>query len=138
MEKSTCEELPDHLIDIAKSIPLLLQKCRADSTVKKYSSSFLRWKSWVLDNALAENNIFPVKPFLLCVYLSYLATTNGTVGAINDAYYGIKWAHDIIGIQSPTDSSKLVQNVFEGAKRTLAKPIQKKRTNYCFYTTNCL
>ena len=60
-----------------------------------------------------------MRPFHLCIYLSFLVRNNGNVGSITDAMYGIKWAHDIVGKTSPT-VSQLVRNVFEGAKRLLA------------------
>lgn len=56
-----------------------------------------------------------------------LLITNATVGAISDSYHGFNWAQGITGLQSSTGSSKLVQNVFEGDKRNLAKPVQKKK-----------
>ena len=43
----------------------------------------------------------------------------------SSACYGINWAHNLCGFQSPCDS-KLVKNVLEAAKRGLAKPVSKK------------
>ena len=42
-----------------------------------------------------------------------------------DAFYSIKWFHELFDFKSPTDS-ELVINVLEGAKRRLAKPVLKK------------
>ncbi|XP_021340346.1 uncharacterized protein LOC110441503 [Mizuhopecten yessoensis] len=117
--------VPDHLKDLALTVPHLLQGCRADSTVRKYCHGYLRWKQWAFQNNFEEQDIFPTKPFVFCIYLSYLVRNNGKVGSITDALYGIKWAHNIVGKSSPTDSL-LVKNVFEGAKRLLAKPIRRK------------
>lgn len=120
------QSLPDHLKDFAAAVPQFLQKCKADSTVRKYSYAFLRWKTWILENNFGETCVFPAKPYHFCVYLSYLANTNGTVGAASDAFYGIKWAHEIVGLVSPTEQSKIIKMVFDGIKRTLSKPIRKK------------
>lgn len=46
---------------------------------------------------------------------------------MSEAFYGAKWVHDIVGKRSPTDST-FVKNVFEGAKRKLAKPVVKKES----------
>ena len=40
--------------------------------------------------------------------------------------YGISWAHNLYGFQSPCDS-KLVKNVLEAAKWDTAKPVSKKQ-----------
>ena len=42
-----------------------------------------------------------------------------------NAFYSIKWFHKLFDFKSPTDS-KLVINVLDGAKRRLAKPVDKK------------
>ena len=47
------------------------------------------------------------------------------MGALNDAYYDIRWAHVSVGVTSPTDDS-IVYNVLEGAKRLFSKPLCKK------------
>lgn len=44
---------------------------------------------------------------------------------VNEAYYGIKWAHVIAGCPSPTDN-RFVMNTLEGSKRILSKPVSKK------------
>ncbi|XP_069109457.1 integrase/recombinase xerD homolog [Argopecten irradians] len=118
--------VPNHLKDLAMGVPELLQNCKANSTVRKYCYGFLRWRKWAKQNGFEEENIFPVKPFHLCIYLTFLVKNNGNVGSLTDAMYGVKWAHDIVGRVSPT-VSLLVKNVFEGAKRLLAKPVQKKQ-----------
>lgn len=124
--EAECGSLPYHLKDLVSVVPELVQKCKAHSTVQKYSYGFCRWKNWVIQNSLGENNIFPVNPFHLSLYLAFLAKTNCTVGSVTDAFYSIKWAHDMAGLPSPTDQSSLVKNVFEGAKRTLSHPVKKK------------
>lgn len=44
---------------------------------------------------------------------------------ITNAFYSIKWFHELFDFKSPTDS-KLVTNILGAAKRRLAKPVQKK------------
>ncbi|XP_033752191.1 uncharacterized protein LOC117335995 [Pecten maximus] len=118
--------VPEHLKELALGVPDLLQSCKADSTVRKYCYGFLRWRKWANQNHFEEENIFPIKPFHMCIYLSFLVKNNANIGSLSDAMYGVKWAHDIVGKISPT-MSLLVRNVFEGAKRLLAKPVKKKQ-----------
>lgn len=115
--------LPNSLRDIANNIPELLQSARADNTNKKYFYSFMRWKRWADSHNISQT--FPVTNFHLCIYLSYLHQSGCTSSSLSAAFYGIRWAHVLVGEASPTDST-LCKTVFEGAKRILSKPVIKK------------
>ena len=58
----------------------------------------------------------PADPFFIAVYFNYILTTKNTRGAINDAFFGIRWGHHSAGFHSPTDHP-FVQLAFEGSKR---------------------
>lgn len=42
-----------------------------------------------------------------------------------EAFHGIKWAHNLVGVDSLIDN-QFVQNIVEGAKGMVAKPVLKK------------
>jgi hypothetical protein len=44
---------------------------------------------------------------------------------VNNAFYGIKWAHEVNGLQDPTTNS-FVTSVLEASKRTASKKTEKK------------
>ena len=122
------QELPEVLADRVYLLPDVLQKSRADSTNKKYSSAFLRFHKWALCNELGSGDILPAKIFPVAIYLASLIQTANSPGPVITAFYAIKWFHDLYGFESPTNS-KLVVNILEASKRILSKPI--KRT--CHY-----
>ena len=44
----------------------------------------------------------------------------------NSALYGIRWAHKVAGLESPTQHPTVVA-ASEGAKRKLSRPVQPKQ-----------
>ena len=56
--------------------------------------------------------------FHVALYLQHLIEQAQSPSVINSAFYGIKWAHDMAGVPSPTDNS-VVENVRSAAKRIL-------------------
>lgn len=106
-------------------LPGILQSSRADSTTKQYCASFLKFKKWAKIQGIGDQDIFPSKVLHVSIYLACLSQQANSPSSVNEAFYGIKWAHDITGCSSPTDN-QLVRNILEGAKRILAKPISKK------------
>lgn len=40
-----------------------------------------------------------------CLYMAYLVQEHGALGVVMDAYYGVRWAYNTVGQQSPTESS---------------------------------
>lgn len=118
-------DLPADLTDKCSLLSDLLAESRADTTVKTYYLAFQRWQTWAHGNGVSMTDVFPAKPLFVALYLCSLVQLCRTASPINVAFYGIQWAHRLIGVPSPTDAT-LVKNVFEGAKRRLATPVLKK------------
>ena len=68
-----------------------------------------------------ENTAAPGKFFKLGV----LHATRFTKGSLTSALDGIRWAHEIAGFRSPTESN-FVKKVWEGAKRLCPTKSNKK------------
>lgn len=117
--------MPKPLADKAHLLPDLLQKSRANSTTQKYRNSFAKFQLWASVNGLGSGDTLPARAFTVAIYLASLIQSANSVSPIISAYYGIKWYHDIHGLNSPTESS-LVVNVLEAGKRVLAKETVKK------------
>ena len=49
--------------------------------------------------------------------------------AIDSGLYGIRWAHKIAGLESPTEHPT-VMAASEGTRRKLSKPVQPKQPLY--------
>ena len=108
---------------LADALPFVLRSSLAESTNKKYERGWMGWKSWA--STKDGVTVCPGDPFFVCLYLTALTFSNGTKGALSDAFYGIRWGHHLAGYISPTDNAT-VQMAFEGAQRICAKPVRKK------------
>ena len=112
-----------HLVELARSLPDVLLASRAPSTTDKYRLAWLRWKRWAA--RFPEITVFQVKPFELSLYLIELSESANSVAPIEAAVYGIRWAHSLAAIPSPTDHG-VVKAAVERCKRLLAKPKNPK------------
>ncbi|XP_033744161.1 uncharacterized protein LOC117330050 [Pecten maximus] len=123
--KREIAELPGALVGYVSLLPQLLAESKASSTTKGYYQGFVRWKDWALKKGLSEVECFPARAIHVALYLACLVQHNATSSPVIQAYYSLKWAHSIIGRDSPTDSL-LVRNILEGAKRRLSTPRNRK------------
>lgn len=86
------EDLKDpELRELAKSLPVTVLRSRAPSTVKKYSSAFLRWKRWA--EGKQEVSVVPAKPMHVALYMSFLIQRSDTNAPVQEAVNAISWAH---------------------------------------------
>ena len=59
------------LRELAESLPEIVLRSRAPSTVKKYGGAFLRWKRWALYKC-ADIQLLPAKRLHVSLYLAFL------------------------------------------------------------------
>ena len=108
---------------LTASLPHVLLSALADSTNYKYQQG---WRKWVKS---AENkpevSILPADPFYVAIYLNYLVHTNGTVGAVHSAAYGINWAHHAAGYHSPTDDP-FVKLIKKGSEKFAENRVRRR------------
>ena len=112
-----------HLQELAKDLPNLVMSSKAASTTAKYVRAFNRWKRWA--SQFPEVQAFPASPLYISLYLNELKKELGSKSSIEAAVYGLNWAHEMAGLDSPT-SHPLVHAALEGARRQLGKPTVKK------------
>ena len=118
-------ELPPTLQSNLHLLPDLFAESKSDNTLRKYYYGFMKFKRWATVNSIPESDILPSKPFYIALYLASLVQNSGSSSPITDAFYSLKWAHSIVGANSPMENF-LVRTVFEGAKRRLSVPVKKK------------
>ena len=123
--KNDILDLPDALAEKFILVADLVSECKSSNTVKSYFSAFKRWKNWALSHGIPESECLPAKDIHVALYLACLVQQSHSPGPVTLAFYGIKWAHSIISVPSPTDSY-LVKNVLEGGRRRLSRPVTKK------------
>lgn len=68
----------------------------------------------------------PAKPSVVCLYLSSLVVQCVSTSVLDSAFYSIKRFHDVSLKCNPCED-KLVKMCYEGSKRILSKPINKKQ-----------
>lgn len=112
-----------HLADLAQVLPDILLASKAPSTTDKYRLAWQRWKRWAA--RFPEVSSFPVKPFEFALYLRDLMDTANSIAPIEAAVYGVRWAHKLAALPSPTEHD-FVKATVEGCKRLLAKPVNPK------------
>ena len=123
-EWSLLGELDDpELVRLTSHLPETLLRSRADLSAKKYVGAIKRWKSWAISHHLPT---FPTQAHYVALYLQHLAEQTKSKSAVEEAVNALAWMHSLAGINSPTSSS-MVQETMQGLKRSLAKPVQKKR-----------
>ena len=89
---------------------------KAYSTSSQYHRAFRKWKEFAV--CKLNESSFPADPFHVALYLQHLIEQAQSPSMIDSAFYGIKWAHDMAGVPSPTDNS-VVEIVRSAAKRIL-------------------
>ena len=90
-------------------------------TTELYSRAFQKFREWSSSYTEVVFGL-PSDEISLSLYLESLIQGGSP---FSSACYGINWAHNLYGFQSPCDS-KLVRNVLEAAKRGLTKPVSRK------------
>ncbi|VDI24493.1 Hypothetical predicted protein [Mytilus galloprovincialis] len=100
----------------------LLLGSRSDNTIKSYFYAFRRWEQYITKLGFAA---LPAQPIHIALYFTHLLDQGSTFHPIDNAKYGIKWAHEINGLTDPTENS-FVSSIQEAAKRTAYKTVTKK------------
>ena len=108
---------------LAEKLPEIVLGSRADSTTLTYLNGFKRWRAWA--NRFPEVAVLPATPAYVSLYLLIVLQASSSPAPVQNAFYNIRWAHDIAGFDSPTNHT-LPQKVVESAKRRLLHLTSKK------------
>lgn len=96
-------------------MPILVLRCKATSTTKKYLGDDKHWKAWAITYSLTA---FLTNAAHIALYLQHLARDKGSKTVAEEAVNGLAWVHAMSGESSPTDSP-MVQTTLGGLKRKL-------------------
>ena len=111
------------LVRLVGKLPSTLIHSRADSSAKKYTAAFQRWRTWATTHNIPP---FPAQGHHIALYLQSIGECLESVSAAEAAVNAISWVHGLAGLQSPT-SNPIVQETLQGLKRTWSKPVQKRK-----------
>ena len=100
---------------LASDIPKIILLDRAPSTVKKYASAFQQWKSWAVSKQLQP---LPASGYEFALYLAYLLKNAKSMATIHAVVHGTAWAHEKMGMVSPTEHP-LIKQMIEASKRII-------------------
>ncbi|CAH3103488.1 unnamed protein product [Porites lobata] len=110
---------PELSIEVPHLLDLVLAS-NAPSTTSKYSYGWARWRRWT--QSKQGVSFMPAHPLCIALYLLELTEDalqkNSGCSAIDSALYGIRWAHKIAGLASPTEHPTVIAAA-EGARRNL-------------------
>ena len=112
------------LQSVAARMPAFLLHARANSTVSKYQYEWRRWKSWEFEHF--RSHTFPVPLELVSLYLFDRVSVSRSPSSLTSAMYGIRRAHHIAGLLSPTEHL-FVKQIVEAAKRLYGKSRQPRK-----------
>ena len=97
----------------------LLLDSRSDNTTKSYFYVFKRFEKFIVEHG---HSPLPAQPIHVALYFTHLLDHGSTFHPINNAMYAIKWAHEINGLNDPTQNS-FVTSIQEAAKRVAYKKV---------------
>ena len=109
--------------NLSATLPEVIFAAKAPSTNSKYRSGWRKWVEWC--EGKQEISFRPAEPFFVALYLNYVFRQKRKVGSITAAFYGIRWGHHIVGLESPTENP-FVKLAFEGTKRLCNHKSKKK------------
>ena len=97
---------------------------KANGTVMVYNRAFRGWNQFANDKL--NGKAFPASPFHVALYLQHLIEETHSPSVVDSAFYGLKWAHDVAGIPSPTDDP-IVEAVRKASKRVLGTSVLSRK-----------
>lgn len=89
-----------------------------------YYRAYRKWKQFAI--SFFDGNAFPAKPYQVALYLQHLIESSHSPSVIDSAFYGIKWAHSMAGIPSPTDNP-IVEAVRSASKRIFGTAVVNRK-----------
>ncbi|XP_071153484.1 uncharacterized protein [Mytilus edulis] len=115
-------EVGSYMYELYPNMCELLINSKSDNTVKSYFNSYKRWERFI---TLQGHKSLPAQPVHVALYLTHLLNNNSACHPISNAVYGIKWAHEINGLNDHT-SKTFVTSILEASKRVAPKKTNKK------------
>ena len=107
---------------LQRSLPYVAKNGVAGSTFNKYKSAWDKWLRWSDTKHLSGR---PGEPYYVAIYFNHLLFVHHNRGCLAAAFYGVRWGHHIVGLESPTENP-LVKLAYDGAVRMRAGPREKK------------
>lgn len=95
---------------------------KSKNTIKVYDYAFKKFNIWCTNYDLCA---LPSSVANIALYLSYLIQLEVSSSVLQNAYYAIKWEHEL-NLYNSVFSETFLQLILEGGTRILSKPVNKK------------
>ena len=116
--------LDDLLEGLKNRLKTTVLSSKENGTVMVYNRAFRGWNQFANDKL--NGKAFPASPFHVALYLQHLIEETHSPSVVDSAFYGLKWAHDVAGIPSPTDDP-IVEAVRTASKRVLGTSVLSRK-----------
>ena len=90
------------ILRLTDSLQSTVLSSKALSTTMVYHRAFRKWKDFAASKL--HSCACPASPCHVALYLQHLIDESHSPCVVDSAFYGIKWAHTMAGIPSPTDN----------------------------------
>lgn len=90
------------LFSLAAKLPSIVLQSKASSTNKKYQRTFNALTKWA--NTYGMNPL-PAEEAQFAVYLVSIIQKVNSPASVDEAVYGVKWAHELAGYHSDVTTS---------------------------------
>ena len=124
VNKLKCWRLPPQTLVLFASLLIIEMFSIRLSEAKENRRTFQRWKSFA--SSKVEMQVFPVRTEHVALYLQHLLRTTNSHSAVDSAIYGTRWAHNLAGIPSPTDSP-IIYSISRAAKKLIGTRLVNKK-----------
>ena len=101
---------------LADRLKTTVLSAKANNTSLLYYRAYRKWKHFAI--CMFGGVFLPAKPFFVAFFFQHLIEQTHSPSVIDAAFYGIKWAHSLAGIFSPT-ANPIVDAVRSASKRIL-------------------
>ncbi|CAG2189962.1 unnamed protein product [Mytilus edulis] len=117
-----CYANDSRFASIIRDLPSFVESSRSNSTIKKYKCYFKKFEKWCVSCSL---ECLPATTTTISMYIGGLIQQGSSVAILDASFYSIKWFHDFNFKHNPC-SDKFLGLIYEGGRRLLSKPINKK------------
>ena len=112
------------ILRLTDSLQSTVLSSKAISTTMVYHRAFRKWKDFAASKL--HSCACPASPCHVALYLQHLIDESHSPCVVDSAFYGIKWAHTMAGIPSPTDNP-VVEAVRCASKRILGTRVVNRK-----------
>ena len=112
------------ILRLTDSLQSTVLSSKAISTTVVYHRAFRKWKDFATSKL--HSCTCPASPCHVALYLQHLIDESHSPCVVDSDFYGIKWAHTMAGIPSPTDNP-VVEAVRCASKRILGTRVVNRK-----------